>query len=165
MGDDTVVIEPGESAVAPVVVEAPDNNHDLNQMILECLREIRSLYDTQAATTSSRLAELEGRLATLQSQIEHQVKPVTEEAKEQALEEITQVGEIISDLAESVIPAPGVDNIVTEPSAPVSVSSQNDSGAEAETIVEPDIGTTGSPTSEAPANRRNGRRRIAGIPW
>lgn len=169
MPEETVVTTSDSSndpeIIAPTtVVEAPDNTHDLNQYQLELLREIKSLYETHNSNTSQRIAELEGKLAEVCARLDNQ-KPPTEEAREEALEDIQEVGDVIADLAESIIPAPGVDNIVTEPQAPVSVSSQNDSGAEADTIVEPDIGTsTSSPNSE-PANRSRGRRRIAGIPW
>lgn len=151
--------------IAPTtVVEAPDNTHDLNQYQLELLREIKSLYETHNSNTSQRIAELEGKLAEVCARLDNQ-KPPSEEARDEALEDIAEVGDVISDLAEAIIPEPGVDNIVTEPQAPTTISTSDDSGTEADTIVESDIGTTGSASTAPPANRRNGRRRIAGIPW
>lgn len=167
MGDETVVTTTDTSTepeiIAPTtVVEAPDNPHDLYQMILESQREIRSLYETHSAHANEKIAELCAKVEILEAKL-HEQKPPTEEARDEALEEIAEVGDVLADLAESVIPAPGVDNIVTEPQAPVTVSSPNDSGTEADTIVESDIGTTGSASAGTPPANRRRRRGFGGI--
>lgn len=152
MSDVTVVSsdstpESSDTVVVPVA-PAPPNHDDVAQFQVELLRTIKDQVERSNRQHDEKIAEICGKIELLEGRLNDRSKPISEEVREQALDEIRDLGNTLGDLTEKIDPAPEV-TIASSPAS--TVSTQDDGGSEGDTIVAPDVG--GSP----PANARRRR--------